>query len=40
MTNEEKFRKGIVVYKNEENDYVCAAGAGFDDDSLCGRFIF
>ena len=23
MTNEEKFRKGIVVYKNEENDYVC-----------------
>ena len=23
MTIEEKFRKGIVVYKNEENDYVC-----------------
>ena len=23
MTNEEKFKKGIVVYKNEENDYVC-----------------
>lgn len=23
MTNEEKFKKGIVVYKNKENDYVC-----------------
>lgn len=23
MTNEEKFRKGIVVYQNDENDYVC-----------------
>ena len=23
MTNEEKFKKGIVVYKNDENDYVC-----------------
>ena len=23
MTNEEKFSKGIVVYKNEEDDYVC-----------------
>lgn len=23
MTNEEKFRKGIVVYRNDENDYVC-----------------
>lgn len=23
MTNEEKFAKGIVVYKNEEDDYVC-----------------
>ena len=23
MTNEEKFKKGIVVYKNEKNDYVC-----------------
>lgn len=22
MTNEEKFSKGIVVYKNDENDYV------------------
>ena len=23
MTNEEKFKKGIVVYKDDENDYVC-----------------
>ena len=23
MTIEEKFRKGIVVYKDEEDDYVC-----------------
>ena len=23
MTKEEKFKKGIVVYKNKENDYVC-----------------
>ena len=23
MTNEEKFRAGIVVYKDNNNDYVC-----------------
>lgn len=23
MTNEEKFRAGIVVYKNDEDDYIC-----------------
>ena len=23
MTNAEKFSKGIVVYKNDEDDYVC-----------------
>lgn len=28
MTNEEKFRKGIVVYKNDENDYVCEIWGG------------
>lgn len=28
MTNEEKFRKGIVVYKNDEDDYVCEIWGG------------
>lgn len=23
MTNEEKFGKGIVVYKDDNNDYIC-----------------
>lgn len=23
MTNEEKFRAGIVVYKDDDGDYVC-----------------
>lgn len=23
MTNEEKFRAGVVVYKDDKNDYVC-----------------
>ena len=28
MTNAEKLAKGIVVYKNDENDYVCEMWGG------------